>query len=971
MFLVLRRFRIDADKCFDKGPKERPTILRRVDMNLVASVTVLATTVTDRFMFVTPPPSDDSQPSAADPGSARSAVIRHLLFVRKIIVLLAVLLWANGLSLPASEKPLLDWTSGRLPKLNGAENPGVARPFAGISQGVAILAGGANFSEKPLIEGGKKQYHSTIYILPPGTRDWKVVGDLPAPLAEGVSVTTSRGIVCVGGTDGNGDTSKAFLMNWDPGTQTVRIDPLPDYPKTFRMGAAAVWNRDTVYVLGGLCDGSVSGEVYRLRLNHLPAGWEAMPPIPTPRDQPVAAVQNTDQKRTALFVFGGYAPDENGCQFALMDGFSYDLAQGREGRWVPTAEAALDSDPDRALSLIGASALPIGTQHIFFFGGVNRNTWDEAQVKFKTLRGDELEQFRHDYFSAPAETLGWNRYVLAYHTVTNTWLSYGTVPFLPRAGAAVLRLQDGSLLVASGEIKGGVRTASCEYATFTDKGAFTTLDWGVLIGYFSLTFAIGVVFLFRNKTGDDYFLAGGRLPWWLAGVAIFATMLSSITFLSVPAMTYISDWRYVFIPINILILAPIVIRFYLPFYRRLRVASAYEYLERRFNLPCRLFASAAFCVFIVCRTAIVIYLPAIALAAVTSMHVETCIFLVAGITIVYSTLGGVEAVAWNDLIQGAVLMGGGLLVLIVLIAKTDGGTAGFVEIASQAGKLKLLDLRFTLYEPVFWIVIASGFIVNLSSYTSDQVVIQRYMSTPDEKAAARGIWFNAVASMFSTVLFFAIGTGLYTYYASRPARFDPLMPTMDSIFPTFIVRELPPGISGLLVAAIFAATMSTIAANMNSCATAITTDFIVRFRDVSQARQLRLGQLFTFLVGIFATGCALYLARANIYSLFDQFQKFLAILTSGLACLFFMGIFTRRIGGIAAMGGLIVNYIVCISLEYSAFSWKPHLLLYAIIGMASCLTTSFLLAAVLKEPRRDLTDLTLYDLDIKKDQESS
>ena len=263
----------------------------------------------------------------------------------------------------------------------------------------------------------------------------------------------------------------------------------------------------------------------------------------------------------------------------------------------------------------------------------------------------------------------------------------------------------------------------------------------------------------------------------------------------------------------------------------------------------------------------------------------------------------------------------------------------------------------------------SGFIVNLSSYTSDQVVIQRYMTTKNEKEAARGIWFNAIASMFSTVLFFAIGTGLYTYYASHPVRLDPVMPSMDSIFPTFIVHELPPGVSGLLVAAIFAATMSTIAANMNSCATAITTDFIVRFREISPKQQLRSGQVFTALVGFLATGCALYLAKSDIYSLFDQFQKFLAILTSGLACLFFMGIFTRRINGAAAMGGLVTNYIVCLSLEYSNFSWKPHLLLYAIIGMLSCLVVSSLLAFVWKEPHRDLTNLTLYDLKKDCDQE--
>ncbi len=152
-------------------------------------------------------------------------MLRNLLFVRKIAGILVATALVSGFALSAAEKPFLTWKRGTLPTLGGKENPGVARPFAGISNGVAILAGGSNFAEKPLLEGGPKLYHSTIYALKSGSTEWSIVGELPGPIAEGVSVTTDRGIVCVGGTDGREDRATAFLMNWDPRNESVRFTP--------------------------------------------------------------------------------------------------------------------------------------------------------------------------------------------------------------------------------------------------------------------------------------------------------------------------------------------------------------------------------------------------------------------------------------------------------------------------------------------------------------------------------------------------------------------------------------------------------------------------------------------------------------------------------------------------------------------------------------------------------------------------
>ena len=435
-------------------------------------------------------------------------------------------------------------------------------------------------------------------------------------------------------------------------------------------------------------------------------------------------------------------------------------------------------------------------------------------------------------------------------------------------------------------------------------------------------------------------------------------MFSSITFISVPALSYVSDCRYYVIAIGIVVLAPGVVRYYLPFFRKLNLTSAYEYLESRFNLPCRLFASGAFTLFMVTRTAIVTYLPAIALAAFVDIDVNAAIILVTAVTILYCTIGGIEAVIWSDVIQSLIMIAGTFLIILLLIAGTDGGFEGFIEIGKQAGKFRMLDFTFDLQAPVFWVVLVGGFVANLASYTSDQCVVQRYMTTKDEKAAAKSILFNGILSYINCGIFFLIGVALFTYYASHPEMLDVTMPKNDSVFPIYIATGMPVGISGLILAALAAATMSTLSSNLNSSATAVTTDFYVRlFKNVTEKRKMRCGQITTIVSGMLGGGFALVLANIQVYSIYDQFQRFLGLLTGGLACLFFMGIFMKRVNGSGAVIGLIANYIVCIALDQLDLPWKPHLLLFGAIGLVTCLAVASVTSLFFPKDRRDLTGL--------------
>jgi len=895
--------------------------------------------------------------------------------------------WAlsSVLALAAETPPVgLEWSEGFSlpPQADGRAAIGVGAPFFGEHGGHALLAGGSNFPDAPLLKGGAKRYCAEIYALPPGSTNWVRAGNLSQPAAEGMSATTPRGVVCVGGVTGadggGGLSSRAFLLTWDAARGRAVEKPLPDFPCGVSLGSAAAKD-NRVYVAGGKYAEALASDVWTLDLEAPQEGWRPLPALPGPkgRSLPVAFVQNGDQKKTLLYVIGGYAKNAEGVIQSLTDGFAYDLAQSVDGGlWRPMSSAVvrpaigdqrsdlrpptsdLRSPASGAWPLLGARCVTVGDQHVLVFGGPDAAAYDDNQRKMATLTGDAREAQRIAYLSVTPERNRWNRQVLAYHTVTDRWFALGEVPFPPTVAGAAIRRADGSVLLASGEVQPGIRTPVCAAGRFVQHGKFHWLNWVVMALYFGGLAGMGWWFMRKKKSADDYFKGGGRIPWWAAGISIFAAMFSSITFLAVPALAYMSDWRYAPKCATIALIPPLVICCYLPFFRKLNLTCAYEYLELRFNLACRLFASLAFNLFMVARVAVVAYLPALAVAAVTGADVNACIVVVSLLTILYCAFGGIEAVIWSDVVQTVVLVGGSLLILTLLVAGTDGGVAGVFQIAEHAGKLKAFDFAFDFSRPVIWVVLIGGIAECLISYTSDQCVIQRYMTTKNTHEAARSLWLNVPFGIGTGLIFFSIGSALYTYYRSHPERLAVNMPKADSVLPVFIANDLPAGVAGLVLAGLFAATITTLAANLNSSATAITSDWFVRLRKGTTDRaQVRFAQFCTIAVGLAGMAGALTLANVDIRAVYDQFLKAIGILTSGLACLFMLGIFTRRVGAAAALAGLAANYVVCIGLDRAELAWKPHLLLYGAIGIVTCLVTALAVSAVFPNRKKGIEGL--------------
>ncbi|MFI3315221.1 MAG: sodium:solute symporter, partial [Rikenellaceae bacterium] len=484
---------------------------------------------------------------------------------------------------------------------------------------------------------------------------------------------------------------------------------------------------------------------------------------------------------------------------------------------------------------------------------------------------------------------------------------------------------------------------------------FGALNWSVLVLYLLGMLGMGWYFMRRSKSTDDFFKGGGRIPWWAAAISLFATMLSAITFMAIPAKSFATDLKYFPMAITILIMAFPVMRYYLPFFIRLNVTTAYQYLENRFNYAARFIASALFIIFMITRIALTLYLPSLALTVVTGIDINLCIIMMGVITLIYCTMGGVEAVVWSDVVQGAILMGGAIFAVIFLISNIPGGFNTLVDISISQEKFTMFDFSFSLTSATFWVILLGGLANNLISYTSDQTAIQRYITTSSEKDAKKSILLNGIMSVLISVVFYFIGTCLYSFYKSYPQNLDYTMQNTDSIFPYFIMAEIPIGFAGLIIAAIFAATMSTVSSNVNSLATAFTVDIYRRFAKSSDdKRELNVARISGATMGSIGIVLAIFMASWNILSLLDFFNLILGFLSSGIAALFFAGIFIPRIGSKSVLIGFILGNI---SLFVISNFTPVSFLLYGFSGTLLTVVFSWLLSFVFKN-EKDVTGYT-------------
>ena len=549
---------------------------------------------------------------------------------------------------------------------------------------------------------------------------------------------------------------------------------------------------------------------------------------------------------------------------------------------------------------------------------------------------------------------GFNQDIYSYNAITDTWSKIGTFPTKTPVTTTAITI-DGETIIPSGEIRPGVRSADIWSISFSPTSKFGWIAYSVLALYLIGILINGALFSRKMKSTDDFFKAGGRIPWWAAGLSIFGTQLSAITFMAVPAMAYTSNWQKMIGNFTIILVAPLVILIFLPFYRKLNITTAYEYLEKRFNLTTRLVGAVFFSIMQFGRIGIVLLLPSIALSIATGINQDLCIIVMGILCITYTCLGGMEAVIWTDVTQVIILTIGAIIALIMLISGSDSGS---FSAAVTAGKTSTFNMAFDLSTENFWVILIGGLALNLVSYGSDQAVIQRYMTTPTESEARKSIWTNAILSIPATFLFFAIGTALFTYFQSNPEMLSPNMNSNDAIFPMYIVNQMPAPLAGLLIAAIFAAAMSSLDSSMNSVSACVTTDFYRRLsKNADDKKCLKLAKFVTFLVGFSGMLFALWMAHSDIKSLWDQLVKYIGLFGGGLGGLFLLGMLNKSANGSGAIGGLIFS---AAAQYFVMTNTNIHSWLYAMIGILSCfLSGSFFSLFFKSKPIESIVTLSL------------
>jgi len=851
---------------------------------------------------------------------------------------------------------------------------GLGGPVVGVHNEALIVAGGANFPE-PVWENDKVWRDAAWVMVRREAEqgeeeqyEWLGGLKLDGPLAYAACVSTPYGVACMGGSDGETTFDRCFLLQWDG--RELRQEALPALPAPCAYGAAALIG-EVIYLAGGQSGAGLDtamGNFWRLDLSRRegPAEsfrWELLPTWPGPvRAFNLTVAQHNGFDDCVYVISGrcareavreedrvGYAATDN--VFALQDVYefnpqrydpcAYDLESGAyEGvgqfgePWRRRANV-----PYCVMAGTGAA---MGQSHVFVLSGADGTLMRQA---------DEVK-LAHPGFP--------NR-VLAYHTITDTWIEAGAAPANQVTTPAVRWGE--RVIVASGEVKPRVRTAAVwAIAPVSEGRSFGAVNFTVLTVYLLAMVGVGVYFVRKNKSTDDYFRGGQKVAWWAAACSIFATMLSSITYVAVPAKAYAQNQVYLVGSMMVPVVAPLAVYVALPFFRQIDATSAYEYLQKRFNMPVRLFASASFVLFHIFRMGIVMSLAALALATVTSMNPWQCVLIMGVLSIAYCTMGGIEAVIWTDTIQTFVLLGGAVVCLGLMVVGSGGGVGGFLSTASADDKLHAFNLHWdaTSASLALWVVILGGIGQNISSYTADQAVVQRYMTSADMTRARRSIWVAALMAVPSTLLFFSLGTALYVFYKANPERLDPTFMT-DQIFPLFIAREVPVGVAGLIVAGIFAAAQSTVSTSMNSTATAVVTDFLRPFRVLrSEGGYLVWARVLTFGFGLAGTCLGLLFVDPANRSLWDSFLKVIGLFMGVLGGLFVLGMLTRRASGWGALVGTLAGAMVMALLQ---FGTRVNGYIFAAAGIVTCFVVGYAASLLLPRQAKSIDGLTVHTIE--------
>ena len=458
--------------------------------------------------------------------------------------------------------------------------------------------------------------------------------------------------------------------------------------------------------------------------------------------------------------------------------------------------------------------------------------------------------------------------------------------------------------------------------------------------------AFGCSFFKKKGTSEEFTSAGRSLPGWVVGMSIFATYVSSISYLGYPGKAFSGDWNAFVFSLSIPIASYFAARYFVPFYRSQDSISAYSFLENRFGPWARIYTSSCYLLTQIARTGSILYLLALPMNVLLGWNIQTIIIVTSVAIVLYSMLGGMKAVIWTEAIQGIILIGGALVCMFILLFDMPEGPAQTFSIAMEDGKFSLGSFGSSLSESTFWVCLIYGVFTNLQNYGIDQSYVQRYHTAKNEKEAKFSALFGGYLFIPVSAVFFMIGTGLYAFYKVHPG----VLPDgvgADYVFPFFIVNELPVGLTGLLIASIFAAGMSTIATSVTSSSTIILTDYYQRFRKHAGNRE-RMLVLKLSSVGVGVAGILVAFAFMSVQSALDAWWALASIFSGGMLGLFLLGYISRKARNFDVVLGVVCGVILVCWIVISPF---VHANLAIVFGTLLIFLVGFLSANLFNKKR--------------------
>ncbi len=480
---------------------------------------------------------------------------------------------------------------------------------------------------------------------------------------------------------------------------------------------------------------------------------------------------------------------------------------------------------------------------------------------------------------------------------------------------------------------------------------FTWLDYSVFVAYLLATMAIGALFMRGQRNVADYFLAGRSMGSLVISMTMLAALFSGISFLAAPAEGYLHGPAFYLVNLGFFIATPITTIFMLPFFYQARFFTAYQYLEERFSGVVRTVASASFILRVLLWLALATYAPALALEQATGLPLWFSILCTGMLTTFYTTFGGMKAVIWTDVMQLIVLFGGQIIISLTALTRLPGGIGQVAELAAADSRWTLSFSLDPTERLTIWGLILGGAFMHLVQMATDQVSVQRYLTAKSLREAQRGLWIKLLLVLPVTAVFYGAGLILFAYYQVHG---DPLadgrIGKADQILPYFVVTELPAGFSGLLIAAIYAASMSTISAGINSLTSASLIDFYQRWwpqADMTPRGQLRLARQLTLVYGVLVIAFAFLVQHLG--TLLEASNSVIGLVGGPLLGMFFLGIFSRR----ATARGALLGWLTGVGmLLWIWLGTNVSFLWYTLIGCGATLVAGCLISRLEAAPDR-------------------